>query len=189
MCSPPANIVSMMHLSRLYAAGFVSLAIGACSSAAVGNGVQDDARPARAASLGLMTSIPSELLVRSFNLNNNVRVQGRLVDLSEGPAAEAGLRQGDVILQLGENDLYSQDDITDFLKVSTPGDQVPVIFRREAGSEPQRALVTLGAEKASPEDGAALRWQYASLAQLPKALEVARAQNQKVMVGLSGAET
>ncbi len=34
-----------------------------------------------------------------------------------------------------------------------------------------------------------MNWQYASLAQLESALEEARAQKKKVLVGLSGAET
>ncbi len=34
-----------------------------------------------------------------------------------------------------------------------------------------------------------LEWQYASLAQLPAALDEARTSNKKLLVGLSGAET
>lgn len=115
--------------------------------------------------------------------------QGRRIDSSEGPAAKAGLRQGDVLVKLGENVLYSQDDIFDYLSVSSPGDQVAVLFKRESGTEPRRAVVTLGVELVGAEDQPALHWQFASLAQLPQALELARAQEKKVMVGLSGAET
>jgi thiol-disulfide isomerase/thioredoxin len=144
----------------------------------------------KAASLGLSTSAPSDEAVRDMGLANNVRVLGRLIDAvaPDGPAAAAGLAAGDVLLRIEDNDLYSADDIADYLAVSAPGDRATVRFKRKGDAEPRETTVVLGRGSSSRSTGG-LHWQFAGLGQLPKALEVARAQKKKVMVGLSGAET
>ncbi len=144
----------------------------------------------RPAILGVTTSVPSEGLTEELGLTTDVRVQGRVIEEVEprGPAARAGLRTGDVLLRLDENELYSADDISDFLAVSTPGRQVAVQFKR-GDPELRRTAVVLGEADSVVDSGPRLTWQFASLAQLPAALEVARAKKKKVMVGLTGAET
>ncbi|CAN5748422.1 trypsin-like peptidase domain-containing protein [soil metagenome] len=49
-----------------------------------------------------------------------------------GPAAEAGLEQGDVILRVGDTPISSNDDVTQTLTDYRPGDAVPVEFLRDA---------------------------------------------------------
>lgn len=143
----------------------------------------------RRARLGLSTSVPSNELAELLELENRVRVRGRVIDRAEGPALEAGLRKGDVLLKLGDVDLYSADDISDFLRVSSPGARVPIAFKREGNTDVLEVVVSLGKDRIEATSGPEIRWQFASLGQLPRALEVARAQKKKVMVGLSGAET
>lgn len=142
------------------------------------------------ATCGFTTSAPGEHLVRELELENNVRVRGRLIEDVEpgGPAEGAGLREGDVVLRLGDNDLYSADDVADFLAVSAPGDAVTAEYKR-SGEGTRTTTITLGETQSAAPSEPGLRWQFASLGQLPRALELARARKKKVLVGLSGAET
>ena len=142
------------------------------------------------AALGITTSAPSEEVVRDMGLVQNVRVLGRVIDSlePEGAAASAGIEVGDVLLRLDDNDLYSADDIADFLAVSKPGQSIRVSHTRQGDASPRESSIVLGSgPSATPPGG--LEWQFAGLGQLPSALEQARAEKKKVMVGLSGAET
>lgn len=145
----------------------------------------------QAAVLGFETAVPSEELSKALGLRNNVRVLGREVTEVEpdGAAARAGVRVGDVVLRLGGNDLYSADDVADFLRVASPGDRVPVVLERIGESGQVELVATLGGESVTAAETPDIEWQYASLGQLPMALEEARAKMKKVLVGLSGAET
>jgi len=142
------------------------------------------------ANLGLGTSVPSQEVAKDLDLVHRVRLLGRFVDSldAKGPAAAAGLQEGDVLLSLGDNDLYSADDIADFLAVSAPGDRIEMRFKRAGDAETHQATAILGSQVSTrgPRD---MRWHYAGLGQLPAALEEARAEKKKVMVGLSGAES
>lgn len=142
------------------------------------------------ATLGLTTSAPSEELVQAMGLDHNVRVLGRVIDSLEpdGAVASAGIEVGDVLLSIGENDLYSADDIADYLAVSKPGQSAKVRYKRSGDAEPRGTSIVLGCGPSAMSPGG-LRWQFAGLGQLPSALEQARAEKKKVMVGLSGAET
>lgn len=142
------------------------------------------------ASLGLSTSVPSSKVARELGLEMKVRLLGRLIDSLDpkGAAAAAGLLKGDVLLSLADNDLYSADDIADFLAVTSPGTRVAVHYKRAGETESRQATVLLGSQ-ASGRSANALRWQYSGLGQLSAALEEARAKKKKVVVGLSGAET
>ena len=166
----------------------LSVALIACQSARVETPTQQTTPQARAA-LGVKTDVPPEGLAREMDLDFQVRQQGRLVTsvLEEGAAHEAGIRSGDVLLQLGEVTLYSQDDIDDFVSVHEPGDEVSTTVVRGQSGEREDLLIELGTGAARSKE--AIEWQYASLAQLPAALEQARAEKKKVLVGLSGAET
>ncbi len=141
------------------------------------------------ATLGVTTAVPSNAQARAMGLAFQVRQQGRIVEsvASKSPAFEAGVRSGDVLLQLGNVTLYSQDDIDDFIAIHKPGAKVRATLVRNETNEREEILITLGQGGARPSG--ALRWQFASLAQLPFALERARAEKKKVLVGLSGAET
>jgi serine protease Do len=122
-----------------------------------------------------------------------VRWVGRVIDTvdSEGPAERAGLRAGDVIVSADGVRLFSQDDLDDLLRVSEPGQSLALQVLRsdDSDSEPVSIDVTLGSEVVTSAAQEPLRWQYASLEQLPLALGAAREKHKRVLVGLSGAET
>jgi membrane-associated protease RseP (regulator of RpoE activity) len=145
------------------------------------------------ASLGVKTHAPSAALAKEMALPFSVRVQGQEIrGVLPGSAAErAGLRVGDMILQIGENTLFSADDLEDVLRVSRPGDEVDLRFKRAGTTAEERAALVLGKPpldgEAAPAKG--FEWDFAGLAQLPRALESAAAGNKRVLVGLSGAET
>lgn len=145
----------------------------------------------KAAVLGLKTKVPSEETTKALGLKNKVRVLGREVSALEpdGAAARAGLKVGDVVLRLGNNDLYSTDDIADFLSVASPGDRVPVVLKRTGETEQVKLVATLDGVSVALSETPGIEWQYASMGQLPLALGEARAKKKKVLVGLSGAET
>ena len=145
----------------------------------------------KVAVLGMKTAVPSEETAKALGLEHKVRVLGREVtELEpEGAAAQAGLKTGDVVLRLGANDLYSNDDIADFLAVSSPGERFAVVARRIGEAKPLELSVTLGSDSIPAAESPSIEWQYASRGQLPEALEEARAKKKKVLVGLSGAET
>ena len=55
----------------------------------------------------------------------------RLAGVSSGsPAAQAGLREGDVIVRLGDKDIQNIEDLTDALQAHKSGDQVNVVVLR-----------------------------------------------------------
>jgi predicted metalloprotease with PDZ domain len=174
---------------RLITTTLLATTLVACQSSGAGPApeVLDDGP--LAATLGVTTSIPSKELAQEMELEFQVRQQGRFVDsvALDGAASRAGIRTGDVLLELGDVTLYSQDDIDDFLYVNEPETRVRATVVRKGTSERKELSVTLGAGAARGTDG--IEWQYASLAQLPAALDQARAEKKKVLVGLSGAET
>ena len=163
------------------------LAIGlvACQSPTTESASSSEA----SAVLGITTAVPSQELAREMELEFQVRQQGRLVESvhQKSAAHEAGIESGDVVVQLGNVTLYSQDDIDDFVSVHEPGDDVRATVVRRNSHTREELLVTLSAGAARAPGG--IDWQFASLAQLPAALELARAEKKKVLVGLSGAET
>lgn len=55
----------------------------------------------------------------------------RLAGVSSGsPAAQAGLREGDVIVRLGDKDIQNIEDLTDALQAHKSGDQVNLVVLR-----------------------------------------------------------
>jgi putative serine protease PepD len=60
---------------------------------------------------------------------------------SGSPAADAGLRTGDVITAVGGKDVASSDDAVAIIDASKPGDRLTVTLRR--GGESRQATVTL----------------------------------------------
>ncbi len=145
----------------------------------------------RSATLGVTTGVPSAEVAESLGLTNNVRLLGRVVtQVAPGSAAaQAGLAVDDVLLRLAGNDLYSADDIADFLLVSKPGDKVTLVFKRPGSASERQTSVTFGELEQAAASSPRLAWQYSGLGQLPQALAEARARKKKVFVGLSGAET
>ena len=145
--------------------------------------------PAHRATLGIETSPPTEELAVALGLATMERWQGRVVDVVRaGSAAErAGVRAGDVLLALDAIELYSQDDLDDCLRVRAPGAAVVLRVKRPPSGDELTFSAELGSEPGDAPRG--IRWQFASLVELEPALERARTENKRVLVGLSGAET
>ncbi len=163
------------------------LALAACAGAPPAPAVSVSG----AASLGAKTSVPSSEKVREMGLLFQIRQQGREVDAVEagGAAARLGLVQGDVILELDGVALFSQDDLDDILGVHRPGDKIPIAFQAAGERDVIETEVVLGADDEAPAAEPAVTWQFASLAQLGRAQERAKAEGKGILVGLSGAET
>jgi aminopeptidase YwaD len=67
----------------------------------------------------------------------------RLAGVSSGsPAAQAGLREGDVIVRLGDKDIQNIEDLTDALQAHKSGDQVNVVVLRAGASITFRATLS-----------------------------------------------
>lgn len=141
----------------------------------------------RAALLGIETSSPSAEQAEELGLPFKVRQQCRVVTRVTEPAASAGVREGDVLFAIGDVDLYSQDDLDDVLRASRPGDEVSLALRHRDEPEVQSLRVVLGV--GTEKKAVGIAWRYASLANLPRALEESRSTVRNVLVGLSGAET
>jgi serine protease Do len=64
-------------------------------------------------------------------------------EVTKGSAAEkAGLKKGDVITKIGEQSVFSQDDVSKEVKKHKPEDKVTITYKRD-GKE-QKATATLG---------------------------------------------
>jgi S1-C subfamily serine protease len=140
--------------------------------------------------VGVETRAPGKNVVEALRLPTRVRVQGQeIVSIAKGsPAAASGLAPGDVLLSLDANELYSHDDVADFLATARPGQKVAVSFRRPGREGTQETNTVLGRNPAPPESSR-FRWDFAGLAQLDVAEERARTSGRSILVGLSGAET
>jgi len=57
------------------------------------------------------------------------------------PAEQAGLRRGDVIVRIGDDEINSASDLVNAVRSHSPGDRVEIVWRR--GDDDQRATVTL----------------------------------------------
>lgn len=137
--------------------------------------------------LGVSTRAPTDYEGQCWELLRTERWQGRVVETIApgGPADLAGIRTGDVITQVGDVELYSQDDLSDYLRVTGTGERVAVRLKRKDDAKEEALSVTLGPTPTP----AGFRWQYASLGQLSAALTEAEKTRKSVLIGLSGAET
>jgi hypothetical protein len=70
---------------------------------------------------------------------------GVLSVVADGPAAQAGLREGDVVVKWGERDIRTLDDLNQALRRHKPGDAVALGVRR--GSENLSLTAVLGAPR------------------------------------------
>jgi S1-C subfamily serine protease len=143
------------------------------------------------ATLGAKTRAPTEAEVEKLGLSLEVRAKGQvLVEVADGGAAsKSGLVAGDVLVTLDKVDVFSQDDIADVLRASSPGRQVEATVLRANSKKEEVLQIALGAEKTEVQETPRLAWQYAGLPHLEAALAKAKAEKKRVLVGLSGAET
>src|SRR4051795_62392 len=68
---------------------------------------------------------------------------------SRGPAASAGLRQGDVVTQIGSTQIHDSGDLVAAVATHQPGDKVDVTVKR--GGNTQKVTVTLGTQPSSAQ--------------------------------------
>lgn len=143
----------------------------------------------RGAALGIGTKQPTKEEGVDFKLEAIAgRWCGRLVTSVEedGPASKAGLAVGDVLVRIGANDLYSQDDLDDVLRVAQRGAEATLVVKRAGTHEEESLTTTLDAATAA---GDGLTWHFAGPGQIEEALALAKKEGKTVLVGLSGAET
>jgi S1-C subfamily serine protease len=58
------------------------------------------------------------------------------------PAAAAGLKEGDVITQIGDDKIATVYDLTDFLKKAKPGEKVKITVLRDGKTVDAEATLT-----------------------------------------------
>jgi putative serine protease PepD len=68
-----------------------------------------------------------------------------------GPAASAGLRQGDVVTQIGSAKVSDSGDLVAAIATHKPGDKVDITVRRNSSTE--KVTVTLGTQPSSAQNG------------------------------------
>lgn len=148
-----------------------------------------DEGKARGAKLGIETRQPTKEEGVDFQLGAIAgRWCGRLVTSVEegGPASKAGLAGGDVLVRVDANDLYSQDDLDDVLRVAESGAEATLVVKRAGSHEEESLTATL---EGAPATGEGFTWHFAGPGQLEEALALAKKEGKPVLVGLSGAET
>ncbi len=153
--------------------------------------VADESRTSQLATLGAKTRAPTAEEAKTYNLRRaKGRPAGQLVTSvdKKGPADKAGLAEGDVLLSLDSNELYSRDDLEDFLRASKPAAKVRAMLKRADTFAEESVTIALGRSVGATANGR-FAWQYAGLGQLDRALADARKDKKLLLVGLSGAET
>jgi putative serine protease PepD len=66
-----------------------------------------------------------------------------------GPAAAAGLKQGDVVTQIGSSPIHDSGDLVAAIATHKPGDKVDITVKR--GGSTQKVTVTLGTQPSSAQ--------------------------------------
>lgn len=145
----------------------------------------------KVATLGASTRAPTKEEVKKLGLKFEVRARGQIVSelIKDGAATKAGLAAGDVIVRLGNVEVFSQDDIADVLRVSAPGQKLKAAVLRAKTGKEETIEIALGTKEIKEPKVAPLPWVYASLANLDAALAKAKKDKKLVLVGFSGAET
>ena len=125
----------MIRTSRL--ALPVTLGLVLCGPVATQGEQKPEKQYVNVASLGMSTRAPSGEEVKQLDLKMRVKIQGQIVSAvsEDGAAAKAGIQKGDAIVKLDKNDIFSQDDIADFLRVSKPGQKIDIQLVRGKNSE------------------------------------------------------
>ncbi len=162
-----------------------------CASTEPGAMLAGQQRAVPVATLGVQTRAPTKQEVEELGLAFAVRARGQVVTEVEndGAAARAGVQPGDVLVKLDAVELFSRDDIDDFLRASRPGQRVEALVSRGTGAKDEAVTISLGTMATTAPAQPVLAWQFASLGQLGDALAVAKVERRLVLVGLSGAET
>jgi S1-C subfamily serine protease len=91
--------------------------------------------------LGVSTTTITPALQQQYDLS---RSEGVLVlQVQSGtPAAQGGIRQGDIVIRIGDQEVNSETDLFRFLRGQNPGDEVDIVIVR--GDDERTLQVTLG---------------------------------------------
>jgi serine protease DegQ len=121
-----------------------AVSIGFAIPAQTVTNVADDliaGKPVQHAFLGIRYGTLTPQVARQYNINAD---HGLIVlEVQAGsPAAQAGLRPGDVILSFDGHDMNQVEDLIAVLHQHAPGDTVPVVVERN--NQQQTLQVTLG---------------------------------------------
>lgn len=96
--------------------------------------------------LGVQATSVTPSLQQQYNLSRDTGAL--VVSVQSGsPAAQAGIKQGDIIIKIGDRAVTSEVDLFAYLRTQQPGTQVPVVVVRN-GKE-QTVQVTLAARPGS----------------------------------------
>ena len=96
--------------------------------------------------LGIQTTTITESLEQDYGLSRSEGVLVVQVE-SDSPAAEAGVRQGDIIIQIGDRVVDSEVDLFSYLRGQKPGEQVELTIVRDG--EERTLTITLGSRPSS----------------------------------------
>jgi S1-C subfamily serine protease len=91
--------------------------------------------------LGVSTTTITPALQQQYDLS---RSEGVLVlQVQSGtPAAQGGIRQGDIVIRIGDQEVNSETDLFRFLRGQNTGDEVDIVIVR--GDDERTLQVTLG---------------------------------------------
>ncbi len=67
-----------------------------------------------------------------------------------GPAGQAGLQKGDTLVKIGETPIQTSLDVERALIDITPGDKIPVVYRREGATSAAQLVLAGGPRPAAP---------------------------------------
>jgi serine protease Do len=99
-------------------------------------------RSVQPAYLGVVTQSVTPAIQRQLDLKVSSGAVVQRVE-SSSPADSAGIRQGDVIVKVGDKDVKSAQDVGNAVRSHRPGDKVTIVVNRDGAN---RSLdVTLGA--------------------------------------------
>ncbi len=96
--------------------------------------------------LGIQTTAITKSLEQDYGLSRSEGVLVVQVE-SDSPAAKAGVRQGDIIIQIGDRVVDSEVDLFSYLRGQKPGEQVELVIVRDG--EERTLTATLGSRPSS----------------------------------------
>jgi tetratricopeptide (TPR) repeat protein len=104
-----------------------------------------------------------------------------------GTAARAGVSPGDVLLRIGKSEIWGKDQAQDVLDALRWAGRTKIRLKRGADGK-EEDVELLPAARLRRAEASRLEWQFAGLEYMDDALDRARIEKKKVLVGLSGSE-